>query len=226
MKNGQYQDAGTKLDDAQASFPLCGAVMRMPTDLIRDVHFHLVSRWRANYIAKGNLDSALTKVNVAIEIRPEDKEAGELRDKIQITIDKAEVEQHRQKAESDIAAENHRDAIDEIVKTYEILDKPSNATWSASSKTTMDKLANTLIGKLHEQATKLSDNRQYEDAKKTGAARTPLPSRDDKLSQLLKEIEKREDDPKTANISGRWVAPNGLECQLTDDGTIISASKQ
>ena len=46
-----------------------------------------------------------------------------------------------------------------------------------------------------------------------------LPSEDEKLSQLLKEIEKREADPKTANISGRWVTPNGAECELIDDGT-------
>ena len=220
VKNGQYQDARTKLDDVRRRFPSLWSRDADANRLDKDVHFHLDFEMARQSFAKGDLDAALTKVKVAIQIRPEDKEAGELRDKIQITVDKAEVEQHRQKAESAIAAENYRDAVDEIVKTHEILEKPSNATWSASSRSVLDKLANTLIGKLHEQATELSDNRQYEDAKKKARLGLRLPSRGDKLSQLLKEIGKREDDPKTANISGRWVAPNGLECQLTDDGTI------
>ena len=166
VKNGQYPDARTKLDDVRTRFPDQFSHNKDAIRLDKDDRFHLdLEKARQSY-AKGDLDAALTKVKDALQIQPEDKEAGELQDKIQITMDKAEFEQHRRKAESAIAADNHHDAIDEIVKAYEILEKPSNATWSSSSRKTLDNLVNTIIGKLHEQATKLSEKRQYEDAKK------------------------------------------------------------
>ncbi len=45
-----------------------------------------------------------------------------------------------------------------------------------------------------------------------------MPAKDEKLSQLLKETEKREGDPKTANLSGTWAWPDGA-CELIDNGT-------
>ena len=54
----------------------------------------------------GDLADALTNVQDALQVRPEDKEAADLRDKIQTEVDKAEVEQHRRKAESAIIAED------------------------------------------------------------------------------------------------------------------------
>jgi serine/threonine protein kinase len=225
VKNGQYQDARTKLDDARSRFPSLWSRDADADRLDKEVCFHLDFATARQSFASGDLDAALTKVKNALQIRPEDKEAGELRDKIQTTVDKAEVEQHRRTAESVITAENPRSAVDEIVKAYEILDKPSNAAWSKPGRSAVDELTKTLVGKLNEQATELSDKRQYEEAKEKVRLGLRLPSRNEKLSELLKDIEQREADPKTVNLSGRWVLPNGAECELTDSGTDIIGYK-
>ena len=78
--------------------------------------------------------------------------------------------------------------IDEILKARAILEKPSNAQWSASSRGGLDELAKTLIGKVHEQATELSDKRQYRQAEAAVARGQRLSPNDGKLSELLAKI--------------------------------------
>ena len=156
-----------------------------------------------------------------LQVRPEDKEAADLRDKIQTEVDKAEVEQHRRKAESAIIAEDLRGAVDEIVKAREILKRPANATWGTANRGVLDELAKTLIGKLHEQATALSDKRQYGKAEAAVTLGQRLSPRDEQLSEVLVKIEALKSDPKSANISGKWVCQansNVLEMTLTDSG--------
>ena len=111
--------------------------------------------------------------------------------------------------------------VDEILKAREILGKPSNAEWSASSRGALDELAKTLIGKLHEQATELSDKRQYRQAEVAVARGQRLSPNDEKLSELLVKIKALKSDPKSANISGTWVCNedgNALQMTLTDTG--------
>ena len=112
----------------------------------------------------------------ALQVRPEDKEAADLRDKIQTEVDKAEVEQHRRKAESAISSCGNTacGAVDEIVKAREILKRTGQRhVGEMANRGALDELAKTLLGKLHEQATALSDKRQYGKAE---AAITPWPT--------------------------------------------------
>jgi tetratricopeptide (TPR) repeat protein len=218
VKSGQYQDARTKLDDARRRFSSVWSRDAEADRLDKEVRFHLDCETARQSFANGDLDTALVKIKDALQIRPEGKEAVDLRDKIQIATDKAEVEQHRRKAETATTTEDFRDAVDEIVKAREILEKPSNTTWSESVRSTLDRLAKTLTGKLHEQATELSDKRQYDDAKNKVRIGLRLLPKDQTLSQLLKEIEQREDDPKTMNISGIWMSLGGGEYEFKDTG--------
>ena len=79
--------------------------MRMPPGLIRRFVSILILRRHVSPWER-RLGAALTEVKDALQIRPEDKEALDLRDKIQTAVDKAEVEQHQQKAESAITDED------------------------------------------------------------------------------------------------------------------------
>ena len=218
-KNRRYQDAQTTLDDADKLFPGLGRSDEKARKLHDDVQFQLALDDAGKSLERNKLDAAQTKVKEALQIRPKDKNAEELRDKIQSAMDKAEVEQHRQKAEKAVTAEDFGGAVDEILKAGQILEKPSNTPRSAPGRSPVDELAKTLIGKLHDQAKELSDRKQYDEAKKKLRLGLQLPSKDDRLPELLKEIQKLEADPKTANISGKWVTPNGAECKLTDSGT-------
>ena len=114
-----------------------------------------------------------------------------------------------------------RGAVDEILKAREILERPANATWGTSNRGVLDELAKTLIGKLHEQATDLSDKRQYRKAEAAVTLGQRLSPKDEKLSELLVKIKALKSDPKSANISGTWVCHedgNVLEMTLTDSG--------
>jgi serine/threonine protein kinase len=218
-KNGQYQDARAKLDEAHRQF---SSLWRRDADadrLDQEVRFHLDVEMSRQSFARGDWATALAKATDALQVRPDDKEAAELRDKIQTAADKAEVQQHRQQAASAVTADDPRGAVDEIVKAYGILKKPSNAAWSAPIRGAVDELAKTVVGKLHEQATKLFAKRRYDDAKEKVSLGLRLSSKDEALSQLRNEIEQREADPKTASLSGRWMALDGTSCRLTDDGT-------
>jgi hypothetical protein len=221
VKNRQYQDARTKLDDARRH---SSSLWRRHADADRldeDVRFHLDCEMARRSFGNGDLADALTKVQDALQLRPEDKEAADLRDKIQTEVDKAEAEQHRRKAESAIIAEDLRGAVEEIVKAREILERPGNATWGAAKRGVLDELAKTLIGKLHEQATGLSDKRQYRKAEAAVTLGRRLSPRDEQLSEVLVRIEALKSDPKSANISGKWVCQengNVLEMTLTDSG--------
>ena len=221
VKNRQYQAARTKLDEARR---FSSSLWHRNADADRleeDVRFHLDCEMARQSFGNGDLADALTNVQDALQVRPEDKEAADLRDKIQTEVDKAEVEQYRRKAESAIIAEDLRGAVDEIVKAHEILKIPANATWGAVKRGVLDQLAKTLIGKLHEQATALSDKRQYGKAEAAVTLGQRLSPRDGQLSELLVKIEALKSDPKSANISGKWVCQangNVLEMTLTDSG--------
>jgi hypothetical protein len=155
-KKGQYQDARMKLDDARRRFSSLWGRVADADRLDTEVDFHLHFEKTKTFYGSNDVAAALTEVKAALQIRPEDKEALELHSKVQVAVDKAEVEQRRQKAESSITAEDFRGAVDEIVKAREILERPANATWGAPSRGLLDESAKTLIGKLHEQATDLS----------------------------------------------------------------------
>jgi serine/threonine protein kinase len=232
VKSQQYQDARAKLNEARGLSSNLWRNDAKAKELNEDVDSHLhqlnedvdfrlhLEKAQKSY-ARDDFAAALAEVKAALEIRHENKEALDLSNKVQTAVDKADVEQHRRAAESAIIAENPRGAVDEMRTAYGILEKPSNATWSPRIRSTVDELAKNLVGRLHEEATELSDKRQYEDAKEKVRLGLQLPSKDETLLQLLKEIEQREADPKTANLTGRWVLPNGAECELTDSGTDI-----
>ena len=187
-KNGQYQDARTKLDDARRRFSSLWGRDADADRLDKDVRFHLDCEMARQSFAKGDLDTALAKVKDALQIQPEDKEAADLQDKIQTAADKAKVDQHRRKAESSITAEDLRSAVHEIVKAREILDRPSNAPWGTSNRGVLDEMAKTLVGKLHEQATDLSGKRQYREAEAAVALGQRLLPKDEQLSDVLAKI--------------------------------------
>jgi hypothetical protein len=236
VKSGQYQDARRRLAEARRQFSSRWEGDPDASRLDTDVRFQIDLEEAHHSFEKSDLDIALTKVNDALQSRPENKEAADLRDTILAAVDKtqsaqqratdtAAFEQHRQTAESAVTAENPRDAVDEILKAYRILEKPLNATWSTSRRVVLDKLAKTLIEKLFEQATERSDKRQYEEAKEKVRLGLQLRSQDERLSQLLKEIEQREADPKTVNVTGTWLSQGGAQYQLIDDGTDTIAFK-
>ena len=119
VKNGQYQDARTKLDDARRRFSSVWSRDADAAKLDKEVDFHLHFEKAQRSYGSEDFVAALTEVNAALQIRPEDREALDLRSKVQIAADKAEVEQHRQKAQNAIAADNPRGAVDEMLKAYE-----------------------------------------------------------------------------------------------------------
>ena len=89
------------------------------------------------------------------------------------------------------------------------------------SRGVLDELAKTLIGKLHEQATVLSDKRQYRKAEAAVARGQRLSPNDEKLAELLGKIKDLKADPKSANISGGWVyqvGGNVMTMGLKDTG--------
>jgi hypothetical protein len=220
-KNGQYQDARMKLDDARRRFSSLWGRDADADRLDKDVRFHLDCEMARQSFAKGDMDAALAKVKDALQIQPEDKETADLQDKIQTAADKAEVDQRRRKAESSITAENLRGAVHEIVKAREILERPSNAPWGTPNRGVLDKLAKTLVGKLHEQATDLSDKRQYREAEAAVTLGQLLLPKDEQLSEVLAKITVLKSDPKSANISGTWGCHengNVLEMTLMDSG--------
>lgn len=220
-KNGQYQDARTKLADARRRFSPLWSRDADADRLDKEVDFHLHCEKAQKSFGSNDVAAALTEVNAALQIRPEDKETLDLRSKVQVAADKAEVEQRRQKAESAITAEDFRGAVDEIVKAREILEKLANAAWGTPNRSAMDELAKTLIGKLHEQATNLSEKRQYREAEAAVMLGQRLSPKDEKLSEALVTIRVLKSDPKSANISGTWVCRedgNVLEMALTDSG--------
>jgi serine/threonine protein kinase len=218
-KSRQYQDARARLNEARRLSSNLSSSDTRARELNEEVDFHLHLEKAQKCYASGDFAAALTEVEAAIQIRAEDKEALDCRNKIHVAVDKVDVEQHRQKAASAVAEGNYPDAVDEIRKAHAILAKPSNAEWSTFSRAAVDELAKTLIGKLYEQAKELSARRQYPDAKKKVRLGLRLSTRDEQLSQLLKEIEKLEVDPKTANISGMWLSSRDVIFQLIDNGS-------
>jgi len=217
VRNRQYQDARTKLDNTRRRFSsLWSDADAARLDKEVDFHLHL-EKARKSY-GSDDFVAALTEVDAALQIRPEDKEALELRSKCQIAADKADFEQHLRKAKSAVAEGTSRGAVDEILKAREILERLSSA---ASSRGVLDELAKTLIDKLHEQATELSDKRQYRQAETAVALGQRLSPKDEKLAEILARIKGLKADPKSANISGTWVCnENGkaLEMTLKDTG--------
>ena len=222
VKNGRYQDARTKLDDARGRFPALWSRDMDVDRLDKEVRFHLDCEAARQSFGKRDLATALAKIKDAISIRPEDKEAADLRDKIQTAVDKAEVEQHRQKAEIAITAEDLRGAVDEIIQAREILEKPTNATWAAPNRDVLAQLAKTPIDRLRKQATDLSGKRQYQEAEEAVRLGQRLSPKDEQLLDLLTKISTLKSDPKSANISGTWVCHedgNVVKMILTDSGT-------
>jgi tetratricopeptide (TPR) repeat protein len=221
VKSRQYPDARAKLDEARGLSSNLWSTDAKAKEVNADVDFHLHFEKARQFYSTGDFAATLTEVTAALQVRPDDKQALEVRTKVQIAADKAEVEQHRQKAASALAEGNARGAVDEILKAREILGRPSNAEWSASSRGALDELAKTLVGKLREQATELTDKRQYRQAEVLVARGQRLSPADEKLSELLARIKTLKADPKSANISGAWVCNedgNALQMTLTDTG--------
>jgi len=162
---------------------------------------------------KADLDEASRLLQQAIGLRPGDAA-------VQARLDQVEVERLRRRAAKDVAAEDYPSAVDGIVRAYAILEKPSNssAPWSGPARAGLDELAKPLSGDLYDEARALVGKRQYAEAEKKIKLGLQLPSKDEKLSGLLKQIEKLAADPKTANLSGKWAWPAG-ECELVDNGT-------
>ena len=161
---------------------------------------------------KKKFSEAIGLLRKANDILPDDA-------KIQTMLDKAEVGQHRREAENAITTENLRGAVDEIHKAREILERPSNASWSTPGSSALDELAKTVVGRLHEQAVELSGKRQYREAKRKIDCGLRLSPTDEKLLELLKKVKELETDPATASISGKWASQDGTEMTLDDTGT-------
>jgi tetratricopeptide (TPR) repeat protein len=223
VKSRQYRDARAKLDEARGFSSSLWGNDAKAKELNEDVDFHLHLENAQKFYGSGDFAAALSEMDAALQVRPEDKKALDIRNKVQIAADKAEVEQHRRKAESAVKGteEDSRGAVDEILQANEILKKPSNAGWSASHRGALDELAKTLIGKLHEQATALSEKRQYRQAEVIVARGQRLAPDDKRLSELLAKIKALKVSPESANISGTWVGQvggNALEMALKDTG--------
>ncbi len=94
---------------------------------------------------KPNLDEASRLLQEAIGLRPGDAA-------VQARLDQLEVERLRHRAAMDFAAEDFPSAVDAIVKSYGILEKPSNssAPWCAAARSAVDQLAEPLIGDLYD----------------------------------------------------------------------------
>lgn len=169
---------------------------------------------------KADLDEASRLLQQAIGLQPGDTA-------VQARLDQVEVERHLRLAEKDLAAADLPSAVDEIIKAHRILEKSANSStpWSGPARTDSDRLAESLIGNLHDEAKALAGTRQYAEAEEKIKLGLQLPLndeklKDEKLSELLKEIEKLETDPKTANLTGKWTWPNG-EFELRDNGTDV-----
>ena len=136
--------------------------------------------------------------------------------------DEAEVKLHLQITEMAITGGSLRRAVEEILKAHETLEKSSNASasWGGPYRITLDGMAKRVAVKLSKQAKELSNKRQYKQAREKVALGQKLPSKNEKLSELLERINTLEADSKTANISGTWEGPNGIYT-LIDDGTDI-----
>ena len=216
-KAGDYKGARTKLDEAGHLSSLDDDAKAHKLD--EEVRFHDALESTTEFAKKHDWTNALNSVNEALKHRSDDeKEARKLQGEYQIEKDKADLDQCLQNAKND-SADDPSDAVVEAIKAaYGILDKPSNTKWSIPKRSEVDAIAKGIIDKLHERATKLADERQYDDAKKTLRLGLPLPSKDEKLSKLLKDIEEWEVNPETANISGVWETPGGGICKLTDSG--------
>jgi hypothetical protein len=159
----------------------------------------------------GELNEVGRLLRKATELRPDDPA-------VHTMLDKVEVEKHRRGAEKAVATIDFPGAVEEILNARTILEKPSNVSWSGADRVAVDQLAKTLIGDLHDQAEKSSKKRGYQEAKEKVELGLRLSPKDERLSELKKKIEELEADPKTANLSGKWVGPNG-ECELIDNGT-------
>ena len=166
VKSRQYQDARAKLDKARSLSSNLWGNDAKAKELNEDVDFHLHIEKAQKFYDSGDFAAALTEVKAALEIRHNDKDALDLSNKVQVAVDTADVEQHRKKAASAVAEGNYRGEVGEILKAREILGSHPTPTpnGAQASRVAVDELAKTVIGKLHEQATELTDKRQYRQA--------------------------------------------------------------
>ncbi len=176
-----------------------------------------------------DFDRAVELLQKAVELRPDDS-------RLQALLDTASIEQHRGKAEKQIAANDLSGACMEVLDAREILEglptaqKPNAQARLANDQSgnlrkSVDALAETLVAELRGKAKGLTERRQYDDARTAARLGLQLSTKDQGFLDRLKEIEQLEADPKTANISGSWNLPSGARFELTDNGNKTIACK-
>jgi S1-C subfamily serine protease len=165
----------------------------------------------------GDYKSAVACLQQAIDVVPDDTN-------LQVAFDLASLYQHRRATEAEVAADEIRAVGTDMLIAKEILERRSGEQFSGLRES-VDSLATVVFSKLKDQAEGLIKKRQYQDAREFVRLCLRLAPSDQAASTLLKSIERLEADPQTANVSGRWEAPNRVVYELTDDGSELIAFK-
>lgn len=149
--------------------------------------------------------------------------------------EEASVQRHRTAAKRAIDRGELAAAVDEIIAARELLFASANASWTSVLRQPIDVLAAEVRDAACDQAQKLAEQRQYEEALRSLAIAVKLSSTDAKVVNLRAQIEMLSTGAKTADLSGTWRAPPGLrtprgmqlapditEFELTDRGNQVT----
>ena len=138
---------------------------------------------------------------------------------VQDTLDRALAETHRVAAEQALAANDHDRTNDEILAARSIFESHVQSPWCKPLVSAIDALARTTTTTLRQAAIKLSDQRQYPEARRRLHLALRLLPKDPELEGILQTVEQRAADPKTSGLSGVWLLPKGGKCEINDDGS-------
>jgi tetratricopeptide (TPR) repeat protein len=140
---------------------------------------------------------------------------------VQDNLDRALAETHRLAAEQALAANDHDRTNDEILAARAIFDAHAQSPWCKPLASAIDALAKTTTTTLRQTAVKLSDQKQYPEARRRLQLALRLLPKDPELEGILQTVEHRAADPKTASLSGIWLLPKGGKCEINDDGSDV-----
>lgn len=258
--DGQVAESRKKLTDAKARFANFFANDVKARRIARDVRFAELMIETRQSMQASEWGAAAGWVVQALEIKPADQDAVDLRDQIaghlarlaQAAMDAGDwtkaVTHYRQalqlqadnadllarvdevalrelvgNAEKAKAKNAMAQAVAEILKARAIAAKAAKTESTESVVKLLDGLASSIVTELVQQSEKDAELRQYDQALAGIALARKLSFNDARLLELAAKIDKLQADPKTANITGVWIAPNGSEFRLVDSGQSIIA---
>lgn len=170
-------------------------------------------------LTRAEYEEAIEAFDKILEMRPDDPEAASLKRQ---ALEKA-VQDRIAAGQKAIAAEDFERALDAFASALELDPRNEQAKQLRAGAVVIrdDKTIQTLL----EAARKSMDARQphrYEKARREAQQALDIRPGHPQSTALLEEIRQKEEDPKTTDLSGEWLAESGEMLRLTDDGDNIS----